>query len=150
MRTLSKHLNVCRTPIDDLSILEDARVPGSCEWLTSNTTFLDWQYCEDSNRYLWLTGQPATGKSVTTAHVVSCLDEKSTSYYFFKHGEQKKSTLSGLLLSIAYQMAEKSHVVRECLLGLLQDDSFLDRNDHRGIWRSLFVGGILHVEFTST
>lgn len=89
-------------------------------------------------------------KSVTTAHVVSCLAEDTCSYFFFKHGDQEKSSLSGLLLSIAFQMAQKSHLVRKILLDLAQDDSFLDKNDFRGIWRQLFVDGIFRADFTST
>jgi hypothetical protein len=150
MQTLSRYLNVSRSPIDDLSSLEDARIPGSCEWLTSRKSFLDWQFNEDSPRYFWLTGQPATGKSVITAHVIGCLDEKSCSYYFFKHGDQNRSSLSGLLLSVAYQMAQKSYGIRETLLELSQDDTFIDKDDYRSIWRRLFVGGIFRTEFTST
>jgi hypothetical protein len=150
MQTLSRYLNVSRSPIDELSSLEDARVPGSCEWLTTRKVFLDWQFNEGSQRYLWLTGQPATGKSVITAHVIDCLDENSTSYYFFRHGDQNRSSLSSLLLSIAYQMAQKSSVVRGKLVELSEDDSLLDKDDFRGIWRRIFLGGIFRINFTYT
>ena len=150
MQALSRYLNVSCNPIDELSSLEDARIPGSCEWLTNTKTFLDWQFNEETQRYFWLTGQPATGKSVITAHVIGCLDENSCSYYFFRHGDQKRSSLSGLLLSLAYQMAHKSHLIRERLLELSQDDSLLDKDDFRGIWRRLFVGGIFRSDLTYT
>jgi len=150
MQALSKYLNVSGSPIDDLSSLEDARIVGSCEWLTNRKSFLDWQFNELSARYFWLTGQPATGKSVITAHVIGCMAEYGCSYFFFKHGDQNRSSLSGLLLSIAYQMAQKSQVIRQALLGVSQDDSNLNKNDYRGIWRRLFVGGIFRTSFTST
>ena len=150
MQALSRYLNVSCTPIDELSSLEDARIPGSCEWLTSKKNFLDWQFNEDTQRFFWLTGQPATGKSVITAHVVDCLDENNCSYYFFRHGDQNGSSLSGLLLSIAYQMAQKSRPIREKLLEVSQDDSVLVKDDYRGIWRRLFVGGIFHTDFAYT
>lgn len=67
-----------------------------------------------------------------------------------KHGDQEKSSLNSLLLSIAFQMAQKSDLVRKILLELAQDDSFLDKNDFRGIWRRLFVGGIFRSELAST
>jgi hypothetical protein len=150
MQTLSKFLNISSSFIDDLSELEDARIPGSCEWLTCGKAFLDWQYGDDSPRYFWLTGQPAIGKSVITAHVIGCLDDSNCSYFFFKHGDQNKSSLSRALLSLAYQMAQKSHIIRKTLLELSNDDSFLDKDDSRGIWRRLFVGGIFRTDFTST
>ena len=150
MQALSRYLNVSGPPIDELSSLEDARLPGSCEWLSSKKTFLDWQFNDESQRYFWLTGQPATGKSVITAHVIECLDENSSSYYFFGHRDHNRSSLSALLLSIAYQMAQKSRVIREKLLELSQDDSLLDKDDYRGIWRRLFIGGIFRTDFAHT
>jgi len=150
MQTLSKYLNISGSPIDDLSSLEDARIMGSCEWVTNRKSFLDWQFNETSARYFWLTGQPATGKSVITAHVIGCMAEYSCSYFFFKHGDQNRSSLSGLLLSIAYQMAQQCQAIRQTLLEVSQDDWNLDKSDYRGIWRRLFVGGIFRISFTST
>jgi hypothetical protein len=150
MQTLSRYLNVSGPPIDELSSLEDARLPGSCEWLSSKKTFLDWQFDDESQRYFWLTGQPAAGKSVITAHVIECLDENSSSYYFFGHQDHNRPSLSALLLSIAYQMAQKSRVIREKLLELSQDDSLLDKDDYRGIWRRLFIGAIFRTDFAHT
>jgi hypothetical protein len=150
MQALSRYLNVSGPPIDELSSLEDARLPGSCKWLSSNRVFLDWQFNDESERYFWLTGQPATGKSVITAHVIECLGENSSSYYFFGHRDHNRSSLSGLLLSIAYQMAQKSRVIREKLLELSQGDLLLDKDDYRGIWRRLFIGGIFRTDFAYT
>jgi hypothetical protein len=150
MQTISRFLNVSGSPIDDLTEREDARIPGSCEWVTNSEAFLDWQYGDDSPQYFWLTGQPAVGKSVITAHVIGCLDENKCSYYFFKHVEQNKSSLSGALLSVAYQMAQKSYAIREVLLELANNESFLDKDDYRGIWRRLFVGGIFRTDFAAT
>ncbi len=82
MQALSRYLNVSHAPINDLSTLEDDRVPGSCEWLTNSERFLDWQFSDDSPRFCWLTGQPATGKSVATAHVVGSLVDDTCSYFF--------------------------------------------------------------------
>jgi hypothetical protein len=150
MQALSRFLNVSGPPIDELSSLEDARLPGSCEWLSSKKAFLDWQFNDESERYFWLTGQPATGKSVITAHVIKCLDENCSSYYFFGHQDHNRASLSGLLLSIAYQMAQKNRAIREKLLELSRDDSLLDKDDYRGIWRRLFISGIFRTDFAYT
>src|ERR1700733_6094212 len=131
MQALSRFLNVSGPPIDELSSL-------------------DWQFNDESERFFWLTGQPATGKSVITAHVIKCLDENYSSYYFFGHQDHNRASLSGLLLSIAYQMAQKNRVIREKLLELSQDDSLLDKDDYRGIWRRLFISGIFRTDFACT
>jgi hypothetical protein len=151
MQTISRYLGLTQSPVDDLSSVEDTRIPGSCEWLTGKDTFVRWQLNEDedSPRYLWLTGKPATGKSVLTAHVIRWLEDTNCSYYFFKHGDQNRSSISGLLRSIAYQMAQKSYTVRETILELSQDDVILDEDDYRSIWKKVFTGGILRTDFTS-
>jgi len=150
MQNLSRYLNVSGPQIGELSSLQDIRLPGSCEWLSSKNTFLDWQSNNDSQRYFWLTGQPGAGKSVITAHVIELLDENSCSYYLFGHRDQEGSSLSRLLLSIAYQMAQKSCNIREKLLELLQDDPLLDRGDYRSIWRKLFMSSIFRTAFSCT
>lgn len=150
MQSISKFLNVHSGPIDDLAELEDSRIPGSCEWVTSSKKFLDWQYGDESPRYFWLTGQPAVGKSVITAHVIGCIDNCCCSYFFFKHGDHKRASLSTALLSIAYQMAQNSESIRQLFMELAADDSHLDKDDYRGIWRRLFVGGIFLTSFSGT
>jgi hypothetical protein len=60
------------------------------------------------------------------------------------------TSLSGALLSVAYQMAQKSYAIREVLLELANNESFLDKDDYRGIWRRLFVGGIFRTDFAAT
>ncbi|KAE8443095.1 hypothetical protein EG329_002339 [Mollisiaceae sp. DMI_Dod_QoI] len=148
MQTVSAFLAVSDSPIDELSNLNDARMPGSCEWFTSGKTFLDWQYSEDSTRYFWLTGQPGVGKSVITAHAIGCLGDITCSYYFFNHEGENKPSLGGMLLSLAYQMAKKSSIIREMILGLSKD--VLGKHDYRRVWRKLFMGGIFLTKFTTT
>ncbi|KAL2069213.1 hypothetical protein VTL71DRAFT_15551 [Oculimacula yallundae] len=150
MQSISRFLNVSSGPIDDLTELEDSRIPGSCEWVTSSKSFLDWQYGDNSPRYFWLTGKPAIGKSVITAHAIRCLDSSCCSYFFFKHGDHRRSSLSAALLSLAYQMAQNNHTIRQFLLEISSDDIFLDKDDYRGIWRRLFVGGIFLISFSTT
>ncbi|KAK0101598.1 hypothetical protein ONS95_006761 [Cadophora gregata] len=150
MHSISKLLNVPGAPIDDFNELEDVRIPGSCEWITSSKNFLDWQYGYNSPRYFWLTGQPAIGKSVITAHSIGCLGTSSCSYFFFKYGDNKRSSLSAALLSLAYQMAEQNQAIRRFLIDSFTDDANLDKDDYRGIWRKLFVGGIFLVHFSNT
>ena len=84
------------------------------------------------------------------SHVIDNLEGTMCSYYFFKHGDHERSSLSGFFRSIAYQMAGKSLGVREKLLELAQEDPFLDKGDYRNIWRKIFVGGVFRATFHHT
>ena len=150
MMTLSRYLSIQHSLQYELSALEDDRLPGSCEWFMEKRNFQDWQFLDESSRYFWLKGRPATGKSMLASYVVNNLEGTRCSYYFFKHGDQERSSLSGFFRSIAYQMAGKSLSVREKLLELVQEDPHLDKGDYRSIWRKVFVGGVFRATFHHT
>jgi len=147
MSSLSKYLGISDDLQYELSTLEDDRLAGSCEWLTNKSSFQEWQFLDDSARYFWLKGRPATGKSMISSHVIDNLEGTRCSYYFFKHGDKERSSLSGFFRSIAYQMARTSLSIREQLLDIAQEDFSLDRDDYRSIWRKLFIGGVFSATF---
>ncbi|OJJ67877.1 hypothetical protein ASPBRDRAFT_199579 [Aspergillus brasiliensis CBS 101740] len=146
LQQLETYLGVHDNVEDDLILLEDARLNGTCEWLGSKSSFLTWKSFESSGpSILWVNGQPATGKSVLAAYVVSQL-RKSTarcSFYFFKYGDKSKSRLSGCLRSLAFQMACTNVEVKEILLQMQSQGIKLDSEDERVLWRKLFQPGIL-------
>lgn len=92
-------------------------------------------------------GKPATGKSVLAGYVVNRLEATGDcSFYFFKHSDKVRSSVSGFLRSIAHQMASFNSSVREKLIEIQQDDPHLEDNV-RTIWRKVFVGGIFRTTF---
>lgn len=102
---LAELTGVAEPPVDDLTALEDVRVAGSCEWLTSKHLYVSWRTpWSDSRPIFWLAGNVACGKYVLCSHVVNDLQEQSLrcSYFFFKHGNATKSTIAGCLRSLAY------------------------------------------------
>src|SRR5271154_4629293 len=135
----------------DLASLQEAHMEGSCKWLLSKEYFQHW--LDDpsrSMRFLWLRGQPGLGKSVLSASVVSHLQEQNLrpNFYFFKRGDTVKSTLSGMLCSLAYQMAIIHPAVREKLLRLQKQAPNINVHDDRGIWTKIYLAGIFQVNFT--
>lgn len=148
--TLSKYLSIQHSLQYELSALEDDRLPGSCEWLMEKRHFQDWQFLDESPRYFWLKGRPATGKSMLASQVINNLEGTGCSYYFFKHGDQERASLSGFFRSIAYQMAGTSLSVRETLLELAREDPHLEKDDYRSIWRRIFIGGVFRATFHHT
>ncbi len=124
MRQIKSFLEMPTSPDDDLQDVEEARIAGSCEWLADNAMFQRWTdpESEDASMAYWISANPATGKSVLSGYVVNLLTGLSLdcSYYFFRHGDKDKSTVSGFLLSLLLQMALRSAEVRQQLLSLIE------------------------------
>ena len=149
MRSLQAYLGVRERPEDDLISLEDARISDSCQWFTAKQSFREWRdLTQDRVRYYWLSSKPASGKSVLAGTVIDNLEDLNLdcSYYFFHHNDAAKSTLSGCLRSLAFQMALSNLKIRKKLLDMIADDIYFELNDERGIWRKIFVNGIFQSE----
>ena len=140
---LNRFLDVYGTPDDSLTTLEDLRTTDSCEWLIRRDSFRQWRDMLGPKLF-WLHAKPGTGKSVLAAHVVNHLRDMnlSCSYFFFNHGDASKSLLSSFLRSMAYQMAITNIGIRNVILALQQEVE-LDKDDHKSIWRRLYLQGIL-------
>lgn len=126
-------------------LLDDTRMPGTCEWFTSKSDFIDWWSAStNSPPLVWLSGNAATGKSVLTSHVIRHLQAQNLtcSYFFFKHNSTGKSSVGDCLRSLAFQMACSDESARSKLLSLEKDDSLWDRGDERAVWRKLFLRGL--------
>ncbi|KAL2041702.1 hypothetical protein N7G274_005486 [Stereocaulon virgatum] len=149
MRSLRAYLNVTDKPDDDLANQEDIKTSGSCRWIEERGSFNSWRDLDEGAAQLyWVSAKPATGKSVLAAHVIAIFENEDIdcSYYFFKHGNKAKQVLSGLLRSIAYQMALLRPQIRRTLLSMQEDNIHFDKDDERAIWRKLFVGGIFRTQ----
>ncbi|RJE21000.1 WD40 [Aspergillus sclerotialis] len=142
---ISQYLKVPEGLENDLITAEDARAPGTCEWLLKKDSYTKWKdYAPGSPRVLWLNGTAASGKSVLAGYVVGNLrqTDSSCSYFFFKHGEKAKSELSTCLRVLAFQMACSDARIRESLLEMQKDGITFDYANERVIWRKLFLSGI--------
>ncbi|KAH3625370.1 hypothetical protein KXV56_004716 [Aspergillus fumigatus] len=147
---LSEYLDVSDKYEDDLVLLQDVRLPGTCEWIKSRESYVLWQDDDpNSSRVLWLYGKPASGKSVLSGYLVSLLRTKhdACSFFFFKHGDRSKSQLSSCLRSLAFQMACVNTEIRQLLLEMRERGVKLDGDDDRILWRRLFISGIFKTNF---
>ncbi|OJI84561.1 hypothetical protein ASPTUDRAFT_670003 [Aspergillus tubingensis CBS 134.48] len=146
LQQLETYLGVHANIEDDLILLEDARMRGTCEWFGSKSSFLTWKSFENSSpSVFWVNGQPATGKSVLAGYVVSQLRKTRAgcSFYFFRYGDKSKSGFSGCLRSLALQMACTNAEIRKILLEMQSQGVRVDSEDERVLWRRLFQAGIL-------
>lgn len=154
MQKIENYLDTTGLPTDDLEDLEDARIPGSCEWFSNRHSFQTWIDSEtsDSNKLYWVSANPGTGKSVLSSYVINTLEDlnQDTSFFFFRHGDRFRSTLASCLRSIAYQMAFRSVQIRSRLLSLIERGVRFDKDDAKVIWRKVFESSILKSELSQT
>ncbi|KAK2744313.1 hypothetical protein FQN55_006827 [Onygenales sp. PD_40] len=132
-------------PVNELSDLEDIRVPGSCEWLTLNKVYGNWSTEHHASRPIFfLTGNAGSGKSILSAYAINDLlkRELKCSYFFFKHGNATRSTVATCLRALAYQMARSDDMILQRLLQVHQDMSFSSQWDEKTVWRKLYIGCI--------
>ncbi|KAF8861886.1 hypothetical protein BDZ45DRAFT_231863 [Acephala macrosclerotiorum] len=162
LHALRDYLGVREKPEDDLIEFEDLCMPESCSWFTSKPMFREWRDCvlgkrtpsfppkePDLFKAIWLHGMPGTGKSVLTSQVINHLESFNLdcSYYYFSSEDRAKSTISGLLRSLAYQMALLSSNVREKILTMNDNGVHFDKDNEKLIWRKLFISGIFRCDF---
>lgn len=138
---------VAESPVDDLTSLEDVRVDGSCEWLTSKAPYAYWRdNSAPSKPIFWLAGNAGSGKSVLCSQVINNLQSLNQrhSYFFFKHGNATKYTIASCLLSLAYQMARTDNGILDKLVEFQRDSGSWEHWEDRTIWRRLFIGVIFN------
>jgi WD40 repeat protein len=142
---LIKLTGVAESPIGDLSTLENIRVDGSGRWLLSNEVYISWREDQDvKRRIFYLTAKPGSGKSVLSSQVITNLRDRELKccYYFFKRSNATKSTISGCLRSLAYQMASNDNTILKRLCEFKQEATSWEQWDERMIWQKLFLGCI--------
>lgn len=146
-RTIRNFLHISDQLNDFHVDFGEARVDGSCEWLTKTPAFGRWRDAHDP-RLLWLKGNPGTGKSFIAKYVVDHLRDLGSdcSCFFFRAGDKLHSSLTGCLLSLAWQMAESNLSIRDRFLELSENGNQFDAENFQSIWRTLFVGGVLHTK----
>ncbi|KAK4113314.1 hypothetical protein N656DRAFT_844254 [Canariomyces notabilis] len=143
---LEAYLHIAHYPEDDLHAIESKKSDGSCEWVTDSSLFRQWRDDETESVFCyWLSGQAGAGKSVLSTHIVRHLQNQGvdTCFYLFRHGQKAKQTASSLLRAFAFQMASLHPSIRKMLTAMREGGVMFDKDDERGIWRKIFVNGIL-------
>jgi WD40 repeat protein/pimeloyl-ACP methyl ester carboxylesterase len=150
-KNLKIYLKISDVLDDDLANVSEARMNGSCEWISTKAAYVKWRDGESGNdRTLWVKGKPATGKSVLSGYIIDQLKEsgQACSYFFFRHGDKSKSNLGRCLRSLAFQMASSHVEASDAILGMQADGVCLDSVDERTLWRMLFLSGIFQATMT--
>ncbi|KAK2753317.1 hypothetical protein FQN55_003446 [Onygenales sp. PD_40] len=149
---LEKYLGVSAAPHGDLLTAQDARLAGTCVWLSEKKNFLKWRdFLPNSPSIFWLSGNPGAGKSVLAGYIIDHLKQRGSdvSYFFFKYGDDSKTKLSACLRSIAFQMARNNTQALDLLLKMESDGVSFDHGDERTIWMQVFMSGIFQAGFSN-
>lgn len=151
IKNLKKYLEICDILGDDLANVCEARLQGSCGWISNKASYVKWRDGKSGNdRTLWVKGKPGTGKSVLAGYVIDQLKEsgQACSYFFFKHGDKSKSNLGRCLRSLAFQMATSNIEASDAILEMQADGVCLNHVDERTLWRILLLSGIFQATMT--
>ena len=148
-RTVDAFLDISDAPEDDLLVVEQRRLEGSCEWLPRRESFQKWQTSSNAQVF-WISAKPATGKSILSGYVIRHLKTQgqACAFFFFADGDHLKSDISFFLRSIAWQMAQKQPEVSTFLAEVAAREDQVSRYDFRTVWRKLFLDGILKLKLT--
>lgn len=125
----------------DYALFRDKWTQGTNDWIFRDTTFLDWRDApESAHRLLWLSGGPATGKSIISSFIVNKLAQEGflCQYFFIRFGDQKKRTLSLLLRSLAYQLTSSVPGFLQRIAELADEAIDFETADPRIIWNRIF------------
>lgn len=152
-KALGEYLGICNILDDEYTMVKEARLKTSCQWIETKTSFKKWRDGKlGENNILLIEGKPATGKSVLAGYIIDQLrqsDSTCCSHYFFKHGDKAKSALGASIRSLAFQMAISNSGIRDVILRIQADGISLKNMDARTIWRILFLQGIFQTHFGS-
>jgi hypothetical protein len=146
---LKSLLAITELPDMDYIFFRDQWTQGTCDWILKENDYLEWlQARETTPRLLWLNGGAATGKSVLSSFIINSLVEQGLccQYFFMRFGDQKKRTLSLLLRSIAYQVAQSVPGLLQRFIRLVDKAIDFETAYPRTIWERIFKSILFNVD----
>ena len=132
---------------DDFASLHQRWMPGTCEWILSDPSFNLWLEGASKSRIAWLTGPPASGKSVLSTYIVNHVRKMGhhCQCFFTNFGDPTKRSPAALLRSIGLQMAETIPTFRRQMANFSREGVSLEKKDARFIWQKIFASVLSQV-----
>ena len=127
-------------------------MPDTCGWILEQSVFSDWmQDLTARPRVLWLHGPAANGKSVLSSFIINHLAQLGAScqYFFVRFGDQSKRSLSTLLRSLAYQLAQSLPSFRHGVVRLVEEATKLDTANAQTIWLRIFKSVLFKIRLAT-
>ncbi|KAJ9646807.1 hypothetical protein H2204_000499 [Knufia peltigerae] len=137
---VKKFLGMSRTDAEDLGTLRKLWVPGSCEWILTNSTIRVWLEDTSRSHLVWYNAPPGGGKSVLSSFLGHYLQSNgyACQFYIFSEGHQTRRSVDQFLKSIACQLCCKMPEYAEELLALCLGGSQLSSGGYLSLWQNLF------------
>jgi hypothetical protein len=148
-RDLKALLAISELPDVDYIFFRDQWTQGTNEWILKEGAYIEWLNSQGSTPYLlWLNGGAATGKSVLSSFIINSLVEQGLccQYFFIRFGDRKKRTLSLLLRSIAYQIAQQVPGFLQKATELADEAVNFETADPKTIWERIFKSLLFKME----
>jgi hypothetical protein len=149
LETLQTLLALGELPSVDLLFYRGQWKAGTCSWILDEKEYIGWSQPDTQvSRFLWLNGGAGVGKSVLTSFIVNDLEERglSVQFFFIRHGQPRKRTLSLLLRSLAYQFAKSSPEFLRKVVLLEAEQIDFETVDAKAIWERLFRNTFFQME----
>ena len=140
-RHLKSMLRITELPDTDYIFYRDQWTPSTSEWILKDKVFLQWRGMEAvTPNMLWLKGGPATGKSVLSSFIINDLAERGDccQYFFIKFADRTKRSLTMLLRSIAYQIAQSIPEFSLAVYEVADEAMNIADADYKTLWERLF------------
>ncbi|KAH6680769.1 NACHT and WD domain protein [Halenospora varia] len=148
---LKSALAITEMPDVDYIFFRDQWVPGTSDWILLDQAYLEWVNTpQQTPQLLWLHGGAATGKSVLSSFLINNLIEQGAccQYFFIRFGDQNKRTVSTLLRSLAFQMAQQIPEFYDEVIQLANEAIKFETADSRTIWERIFKSILLKMNPT--
>ena len=122
-------------------------MPGTCEWILAEPKFKLWQEDASESRIAWLTGPPASGKSVLSTFIINHVRKLGhhCQAFLINFGDPTKRSPAALLRSIGLQMAEDVPAFRREMTKMSREGVTLEKKDARFIWQKIFTSALSQV-----
>ncbi|KAI0515458.1 NACHT and WD domain protein [Xylaria bambusicola] len=141
LETARSFLGLQELPEADYTFSHDQWMQGTCDWIIHEKAFNTWLDTKSSaSGVLWLNGNPASGKSVMSSFIINHLIEQKLccQYFYIRFGDRTKRTLSLLLRSIAFQIAQADSKFLREIIDLKEEGIDMENAEHRMIWQRVY------------
>ncbi|TGJ80510.1 hypothetical protein E0Z10_g8251 [Xylaria hypoxylon] len=145
LQSARSFLGLKELPATDYTFFHDRWMQGTCDWILKEEAFNRWFNTENSEPgVLWLHGSPAAGKSVLSSFIINYLVEQGLccQYFYIRFGDRMKRTLSLLLRSVAYQIAQADSKFLREIIDLKEEAIDMENTDPRIIWQRIYKSSL--------
>jgi hypothetical protein len=133
-------LGISGPPEEDLAAGRAVRKEGTCEHFLASQELRDWMVSK-THQVLWAHASPGSGKSTLCSFVIEQLQQEGhpCAYFFFKHANRQKKSISSMLRSLAYQTALRVPAYRRALADLAASGIQLHSSDAVSTWKRIYA-----------